>query len=89
MKTSEHSFEFISSDPVILCDRNESVCKEILMNFKRNFDIPNKFRWMNNAQEAWGAKKRILVCLKMSRLPEDIVYAADNVKLSGTSHFLC
>lgn len=85
MKTSEDSIPPTSKDFVILCNRRVDVCKNILMNFKTLYSFQNEFQWVTKARDAKNVKKRVLVCLKISRLTDDIADAIRMVDLSGMS----
>lgn len=87
MKSSEHSFPF--NDLVILCNRKVTTCKKVLMDFKNRYSVSNELQWVSNAQDVRDVKKRVLVCLKISRLTDDITDAIKMVDLSGKSYFLC
>lgn len=85
MKSSEHSFPF--NDLVILCNRKVTTCKKVLMDFKNRYSVSNELQWVSNAQDVRDVKKGVLVCLKISRLTDDITDAIKMVDLSGKSYF--
>ncbi|XP_056014700.1 uncharacterized protein LOC125673288 isoform X3 [Ostrea edulis] len=87
MKSSEHSIPPTSKDFVILCNRRVDVCKNILMNFKTLYSFQNEFQWVTKARDAKNVKKRVLVCLKISRLTDDIADAIRMVDLSDAETF--
>ncbi|XP_048765644.2 uncharacterized protein LOC125673215 [Ostrea edulis] len=80
MKSSEHSFPF--NDLVILCNRKVTTCKKVLMDFKNRYSVSNELQWVSNAQDVRDVKKGVLVCLKISRLTDDITDAIKMVDLS-------
>ncbi|XP_056014717.1 uncharacterized protein LOC130052780 isoform X2 [Ostrea edulis] len=81
------SAQIPSDDLVILCNRQIEVCKKILMDFKNLYSVVPEFRWESNLRNTRGATKRVLVCLEISRLADDIIDAVRMVDLSGTERF--
>ncbi|XP_062582154.1 uncharacterized protein LOC134243935 [Saccostrea cucullata] len=76
-----------SRDIAILCSRKIEVCKKIFMNIKSQCSIQRDIPWISKVEEANKATKIILVCLKISRLSDDIADAAKTAGFSADQKF--